>query len=401
MAIFETANILIPRDIDMTLWSCVACDQFTSEPEYWAEAEDLVGNSPSTLRLMLPEAYLETRDSEAETKKIYAAMADYQKRGLFREVKDSFVYLERTLPSGAVRRGLVGALDLECYDWAPGTNTPVRATEGTVESRLPPRVRVRMGAPLEMPHIMVFIDDPKNVVIPAAAGGEPLYDFDLMLGGGHVRGFRVCGAHAARVSQALDTVGSGEIRFAMGDGNHSLATAKRCWETIKTSLSESERETYPARFALAELVNIHDAAVTFEPIHRVLFGTDTSGFVKTAEAFFPKGESGHQITVITGENEKTLTVPGFTIGALIGEAERFCQSYIAAHGGTVDYIHGDAEAAGMGREPGGAALLLPRMDKSELFPSVIKSGPFPKKSFSIGHARDKRYYLECRKITED
>jgi hypothetical protein len=350
---------------------------------------------------MLPEAYLETRDSAAETKKIYAAMADYLARGLFREVRDSFVYLERTLPSGAVRRGLVGALDLECYDWAPGTQTPVRATEGTVESRLPPRVMVRMGAPLEMPHIMVFIDDPGNAVIPSAAGGAPLYDFELMLGGGHIRGFRVCGAHAARVSQALETVGSGEIRFAMGDGNHSLATAKRCWERIKEGLSEEERKTHPSRFALAELVNIHDAAVTFEPIHRALFGTDASGFIEAAEAFFPQGAGGHEITVVAGKAEKTLCVPGFAIGALIGEAERFCQSYIARHGGTVDYIHGDAEAAGMGREPGGAALLLPRMAKGELFSSVQASGPFPKKSFSIGHARDKRYYLECRRITKD
>lgn len=401
MEIFKTTDILIPRDADMTRWSCVACDQFTSEPAYWEAAERLVGNAPSTLRLMLPEAFLETRDSAAETGKIYAAMSDYLRRDLFRRVADSFVYVERTLPSGAVRRGLVGALDLEYYDWAPGTHTPIRATEGTVESRLPPRVSVRMGAPLEMPHIMVFIDDPADAVIPMAAGGERLYDFDLMLGGGHICGFRVRGEHAVRVSEALDALDNGGIRFAMGDGNHSLATAKLCWESVKSGLTAQERANHPARFALAELVNIHDEAVTFEPIHRVLFKTDAAGFITAAERHFTEGEAGHTITVIAGKAEKTLTVPGFTIGGLVGEAERFCQSYIAGRGGTVDYIHGDAEAAKMGRAGGCAALLLPRMEKRELFPSVEKSGPFPKKSFSIGHARDKRYYLECRKITVD
>ncbi|NCB51794.1 MAG: DUF1015 domain-containing protein [Clostridia bacterium] len=398
MAIFNTADILIPQGIDMTRWSCVACDQFTSEPEYWEKAEQLVGSAPSTLRLMLPEAYLETRDSESETKRIYAAMESCLERGLFRRLEDSFVYIERTLPSGAVRRGLLGAVDLESYDWAKGTKTPVRATEGTVESRLPPRVRVRLAAPLEMPHIMVFIDDPENAAIPTAAGGEPVYDFDLMLGGGHIKGYRVHGEHARRVSEAIDAVKSGEIRFAMGDGNHSLAAAKRCWEEKKRSLKEAELETHPARFALVELVNIHDEAVTFEPIHRVIFKINAAEFMKAAEGAFPRGNKGHEIIVVAGGEKKTLIVPGFTIGELIGEAELFCKSYISGHGGTLDYVHGDEEAAGMAKAHGCAALLLPRMEKDELFPSVAKSGPFPKKSFSIGHSRDKRYYLECRKI---
>lgn len=401
MAIFNPADILIPQGVDMPRWSCVACDQFTSDPAYWEAADRLVGSAPSTLRMMLPEAFLGIRDSAAETAKIYAAMEDYLARGIFRELTDSFVYLERTLASGEIRHGLVGAVDLECYDWAPDTETPIRATEGTVENRLPPRIKVRLGARLEMPHIMVFIDDPGDTVIPSAAGGEKLYDFDLMLGGGHARGFLVCGDRAARVSKALDAVGSGKVRFAMGDGNHSLAAAKRCWETIKPGLSDEERKTHPARFALAELVNIHDRAVTFEPIHRVLFETDAGGFIAAADRFFPRGESGHAITLIAGEAEKTLTVPGLTIGSLIGEAERFCREYIAEHGGTVDYIHGDAEAAGMAKPRGRAVLLLPKMRKDELFPSVAKSGPFPAKSFSIGLAADKRYYLECRRLTRD
>lgn len=401
MAIFNTADILIPQGVDMGRWSCIACDQFTSEPEYWEEAERIVGGAPSTLRMMLPEAYLETRDSGSETKKIFAAMEKYLAQGLFRRLEDSFIYIERTLPSGAVRRGLLGAVDLEGYDWSSGAKTPVRATEGTVESRLPPRVKVRMAAPLEMPHIMVFVDDPEDTVIPMAAGGESVYDFDLMLGGGHIKGCRVHGRHAARVSEALDAVKNGEIRFAMGDGNHSLAAAKRCWDEMKQNLTEAERERHPARYALAELVNIHDEAVTFEPIHRVLFKINPADFLKAAEGALPRGKSGHEITVVAGGEKKTLIVPGFTIGQLIGEAELFCKSYISGHGGTMDYVHGDEEAASMAKGPGCAALLLPRMEKSELFPSVAKSGPFPKKSFSIGHARDKRYYLECRKITRD
>ena len=272
MRVFTPADILLPRVDDMTKWSCIACDQFTAEPEYWREAERIVGSEPSTLRLMLPEAWLGVRDSAAETRKIYAAMKDYVNRGIFRTVEQSFIYVERTLPSGAVRRGLVGKLDLECYDWAPGSATPVRATEGTAESRLPARVEVRRGATLEMPHIMVFIDDPENAVIPSAAGGEALYDFELMLGGGHIRGSRVTGEAAERLTAALEAP-EGSVRFAMGDGNHSLAAAKRCWEQIKRNLPESELETHPARYALAEIVNIHDEAVTFEPIHRVLLET--------------------------------------------------------------------------------------------------------------------------------
>ena len=299
MRVFTPADILLPRVDDMTKWSCIACDQFTAEPEYWREAERIVGSEPNTLRLMLPEAWLGVRDSAAETRKIYAAMKDYVNRGIFRTVEQSFIYVERTLPSGAVRRGLVGKLDLECYDWAPGSATPVRATEGTVESRLPARVEVRRGATLEMPHIMVFIDDPENAVIPSAAGGEALYDFELMLGGGHIRGSRVTGEAAERLTAALEAP-EGSVRFAMGDGNHSLAAAKRCLEQIKRNLPESELETHPARYALAEIVNIHDEAVTFEPIHRVLLETVPRGFIEEAAARLPRGK-GQAVTLLAGD----------------------------------------------------------------------------------------------------
>ena len=398
MRVFTPAGILLPRVDDMTKWSCIACDQFTAEPEYWREAERIVGSEPSTLRLMLPEAWLGVRDSAAETRKIYAAMKDYVNRGIFRTVEQSFIYVERTLPSGAVRRGLVGKLDLECYDWAPGSATPVRATEGTVESRLPARVEVRRGATLEMPHIMVFIDDPENAVIPSAAGGEALYDFELMLGGGHIRGSRVTGEAAERLTAALEAP-EGAVRFAMGDGNHSLAAAKRCWEQIKRNLPESELETHPARYALAEIVNIHDEAVTFEPIHRVLLETVPRGFIEEAAARLPRGK-GQAVTLLAGRREMEIET-GMPLGALVALVDELLGDWRREHGGEPDYIHGDEEARALGGKPSSVGVLLPRLEKAELFPYITEHGPYPKKSFSIGHARDKRYYLECRAIVPE
>lgn len=398
MRVFTPADILLPRVDDMTKWSCIACDQFTAEPEYWREAERIVGSEPSTLRLMLPEAWLGVRDSAAETRKIYAAMKDYVNRGIFRTVEQSFIYVERTLPSGAVRRGLVGKLDLECYDWAPGSATPVRATEGTAESRLPARVEVRRGATLEMPHIMVFIDDPENAVIPSAAGGEALYDFELMLGGGHIRGSRVTGEAAERLTAALEAP-EGAVRFAMGDGNHSLAAAKRCWEQIKRNLPESELETHPARYALAEIVNIHDEAVTFEPIHRVLLETVPRGFIEEAAARLPRGK-GQAVTLLAGRREMEIET-GMPLGALVALVDELLGDWRREHGGEPDYIHGDEEARALGGKPSSVGVLLPRLEKAELFPYITEHGPYPKKSFSIGHARDKRYYLECRAIVPE
>ena len=398
MRVFTPADILLPRVDDMTKWSCIACDQFTAEPEYWREAERIVGSEPSTLRLMLPEAWLGVRDSAAETRRIYAAMKDYVNRGIFRTVEQSFIYVERTLPSGAVRRGLVGKLDLECYDWAPGSATPVRATEGTVESRLPARVEVRRGATLEMPHIMVFIDDPENSVIPSAAGGEVLYDFELMLGGGHIRGSRVTGEAAERLTAALEAP-EGAVRFAMGDGNHSLAAAKRCWEQIKRNLPESELETHPARYALAEIVNIHDEAVTFEPIHRVLLETAPRGFIEEAAARLPRGK-GQAVTLLAGRREMEIET-GMPLGALVALVDELLGDWRREHGGEPDYIHGDEEARALGGKPSSVGVLLPRLEKAELFPYITEHGPYPKKSFSIGHARDKRYYLECRAIVPE
>lgn len=408
--IFRPADILIPENVDMTAWSVVACDQFTSEPEYWEKAERIVGDKPSTLRLMLPEAYLGKPESDESTQRINAAMRSYLECNLFRCYKDSYFYIERTISDGRIRRGLVGALDLDEYDWTKNSASPIRATEGTVEERLPPRVKVRQDAPLEMPHIMVFIDDPDNAVMTSAMGGEKIYDFDLMLGGGHIAGYLA--PENARVDCAIDALSDEKILhakydlqgrapaiFAMGDGNHSLATAKKCWEMLKPTLSAVERENHPARYALVELINIHDPAISFEPIHKVIFDTDNRDFIAAAKLYFRGAEGeGHTIRILSSNREETISLAGFTIGELIGECERFCQRYMKISGGRIDYIHGDDEAARLASGPDCAGILLPRMEKAELFPSVIRSGPFPKKSFSIGLGPDKRYYLECRKI---
>lgn len=415
--VFQSTDMLIPKNQDMNKWSVVACDQFSSQPEYWDGLEKLTAGIPSTMHLMLPEAYLESRDQFAEAVKINAEMAKYLDGDVFEGLPDCYIYVERTLSDGAVRRGLMGVLDLEQYDYSKNSTTPIRATEGTVEDRLPPRVRVRREAPLEMPHIMVFIDDCGDVVMKPLSEKKDslkkLYDFELNCGGGHLRGYMVSGEDAKALDAAIDTLSDAQTLrarygdaapaiFAMGDGNHSLATAKKCWEEIKPTLSDEEKQTHPARYSLVELVNIHDDAITFEPIHKVVFDTQPAAFIEEAKAYWAvqsrESDHSHTIRLVVGEQEAELQVSGLTIGELIGKAEEYCQDYMSRNGGRIDYIHNDDTAIGMGKRPGCACVLLPRMEKGELFPSIIRSGSFPKKSFSIGHAEDKRYYLECRKI---
>lgn len=408
MHIFKPADILLPR-ADMHKWSVVACDQFTSEPEYWQVVRSLVGDAPSTLHMILPEAELGQKDPEAESVKLNAAMQRYLDEGVFKKYADSFIYLERTLGSGAVRRGIMGMFDLEAYDWAEGTHSPIRATEHTVEDRLPPRVKIRRAAPIEMPHIMIFMDDPDNTVFSAVEKGEQVYDFELMQNGGSIAGWLI--SDNAALMRAVDALGDkaelekkygsadNAIVFAMGDGNHSLAAAKRHWQEVKKTIPADEYETHPARYALAELVNIHDEAITFEPIHKVVFDTEPETFFAEAKAFFADnlGES-REVELMTASGRETLSIAELTIGELIGRCEDFCKKFTERHGGYIDYIHGDEQCIEMSSRAGCAGILLPRMEKSELFTSVMQTGPFPKKSFSIGHGNDKRYYLECREI---
>ncbi len=413
--LFVPGDILLPKMTDMGLWSVIACDQYTSQPEYWDSVDSKVGDAPSTLRLILPEAYLEIKNTLFETEKINLVMEKYLETGVFKTVENSYIYVERELTVNDIRQGLVGLIDLEAYDYRADSVSPVHATEGTVESRLPPRVKIRERACIETPHIIVFVDDPENKIFGNIGAGELLYDFDLMDGGGHVLGKRVFGAAAERVQNVLSELsdpeylenryklnGKSPVIIAMGDGNHSLATARLCWEKIRENLTPDERENHPARYGLAELVNIHDRSIVFEPIHRVIFETEPESFFEEARTYFKKvskeSYKAHKIILACGAKTENVEVRGLTIGNLISVSQQFCLEYIKEHGGKLDYIHDDNTALEMSHRENCAGLLLPAMDKNELFPSIMASGVFPAKSFSIGPSRDKRYYLECRKI---
>ena len=409
---FYPADILLPKDADMEKWAVVACDQFTSEPEYWARVEETVGGAPSTLRLILPEAELKAPDVDARIETINAAMEDYLRRDLFTMLKDALVYVERTQSDGKVRHGLVGMVDLDAYDFTPGSGALIRATEGTVLERIPPRAKVRRNAPIELPHVMLLIDDPDKTVIEPltaeASGMEKLYDFELMQGGGRIKGYKLSEAQIDAVADALTGLCADEamrkkygvsgvqpLLFAVGDGNHSLATAKACWE-------EQKGKNPLARYALVEVVNNHDDALRFEPIHRVLFGVDAREVFAEFQKFYPNahegGGEGHVIEVVYDGCDGFLTVPDPGAQLAVGTVQAFLDEYLKTRGGEVDYIHGDDVARELGKQPGNMGFLLPAMGKEQLFKTVMKDGVLPRKTFSMGHARDKRYYLEGRRI---
>ena len=409
--LFRPADILFPTGCEMEAWSVVACDQFSSNPAYWDEVARMTEGKPSTVHMILPEAYLECVDQAKVSREINETMAKYLADGIFRKLENSYVYVERTLPDGVLRRGLMGVIDLMHYDYHEGSATYVRATEHTVESRLPPRVEIRKNAVLEMPHIMLFIDDRDDMIMSKAAmsADSAIYDFELMCGGGHIKGYPISGANADVMSAMLDELtdaqllekkygfSEGAIVYAIGDGNHSLAAAKNCWEEIRSELTEAEQENHPARFALVELMNIHDAGVTFHPIHRAVFGINSEDFAGKAEQCL-FSEQGTAVQLVTPNGESVRYVQADSIGQVIELVDRFCQEYAAANGGQVDYIHGESETVAFGSAADNAAILLPTMKKEELFTSVMETGVFCKKSFSIGEAVEKRYYLECRTI---
>ena len=416
---FYPADILLPKDADMTKWAVVACDQFTSQPEYWQAVEDTVGEAPSTLRLILPEAKLNGPDVDSDIAAINTAMKQYLDAEVFKTLPSSLIYIERTQSDGKVRHGLIGIVDLDQYDFTPGSGALIRATEGTVLSRIPPRVRVRQDAPIELPHVMLLIDDPDKTVIEpltAASGAmEKLYDFDLQQGGGHLTGWKLTDGQMDGVADALTGLcadsemqkkygmsGVAPLLFAVGDGNHSLATAKQCYENLKKVTPESEWASLPARYALVEVVNNHDDALGFEPIHRVLFDVDHDDFMAAFRAAYPnayegKGD-GHIIEVVWEGHDGFVTVPDPKVQLAVGTLQGVIDEYLKSHGGEVDYIHGDEVTKELGSKPGNMGFLLPAMGKEQLFKTVMADGVLPRKTFSMGHAQDKRYYVEARKI---
>ena len=414
---YFAADILMPdfKSVDPQKWSVVACDQFTSEPEYWEKAEALVGDSPSTLNMILPEVYLE----EAKTRipEINARMIQY-KRDVLTELFDSMIYVERTQSDGTVRHGVILAVDLECYDYKKGADSLIRATEATVIERIPPRVAIRENATIELPHVMLLIDDPERTVIEPLRGvdcGELIYDFDLMLGGGHIRGTRISDEYKNAISKALDALvapknieskyGSRDLSplmFAVGDGNHSLASAKATYEKIKAEIGADAANNHPARYALVEVVNIHDDSLKFEPIYRIMTDIDPTDVLNALSEYTKTlhGNAGKQtVNYIFGDTEGVIEIADAEQQLTVGTLQRFIDDYIASHNGAkVDYIHGEDSVKALARKENSIGFIFDGMEKSQLFKTVIFDGALPRKTFSMGHAEDKRYYLECRSI---
>lgn len=405
---FFPSDILLPdkSKTGLSVWGCIACDQFTSEPEYWDEVEKVVDGRPSTFNLILPEARL-AGDCAERIEKINKNMEKYLREYLV-EYKNAMIFVERDQPSGGRRRGIVGMIDLEAYDYRAGSSSAIRATEGTVLDRIPPRVEVRRGASVELPHVMLLIDDPKKTVIEPLADDKTLkvaYDTELMLGGGHITGKFLSKEQIERVNNALSALGKSrgeeKMLFAVGDGNHSLASAKAFYEEIKQKLCDAAKD-HPARYALVEVVNLHDDALVFEPIYRAVFGADEKDLVFAFESY-AKSRAGNakpqKIELLTCDGErKTVVIEKPDRQLAVGSVQVFLDDYIKSNPGvTVDYIHGEDSLEKLVAK-GAVGFLFDGMRKDELFGTVEIDGALPRKTFSMGHAKDKRFYFEARKI---
>lgn len=414
---FKRGNILLPKNTDMTKWSVVACDQYTSEPEYWNDVEKIVGDAPSTLKLTLPEIYLEDENVSERIVKINSNMKALLDEDFFNEYKDSMIYLERTQSDGKIREGLIGVVDLEAYSYEKGAETPIRATEKTVIERIPPRVKIRENAPLELPHIMILIDDDKKQIIEnlknKVSEDDIVYDFDLMKNGGHVKGYLLNEETMDEVDKGLKELADKEVfakkydvnnkevlLFAMGDGNHSLATAKACYEKLKETMSEEEYLNNPARYALVELVNLHSPALEFEAINRVIFNTNPEKLLNSLKEYYQinKDGNGQEIEVITNDVDEKWYIENPKSNIAVGSIQIFLDEYLKNNEGKIDYIHGEETTKNLAKQSGNVGFIFEAMPKNELFKTVILDGSLPRKTFSMGHSYDKRYYLESRKI---
>ncbi len=431
------SEVLLPKaGTTLEKWAVVACDQYTSQPEYWQQVGRLVGDAPSTLRMIYPEVYLGDRDRDQRIAGIRESMSRYLDQGVL-EPRDGIVYVERQT-GNRVRKGLVLCVDLEAYDYTKGSASLIRATEGTILDRLPPRVAIREGAPLELPHIMVLIDDPDDTVIGQLSTRrdklEPLYDFELMKGSGRVAGYLV-GDRAleqqlvAALEQLADPAAFSArygldrerpvLLHAMGDGNHSLATAKAIWEEIKQNAGDAQAVLdSPARHALVELVNVHDPALSFEPIHRVLFNVELDLVGELRAVFGPRLTAREVSSLDEMTAEVDEQVPGrhrfgvvhrsaFAVievaepeaNLAAGTLQGFLDGFLAGGGAKeVDYVHGTDAVVSLAHQAGNIGLYLPAMSKQELFKTVILDGALPRKTFSMGEAHEKRFYIECRRL---
>ena len=388
-------EILLPRvGTDMHAWAVIACDQHTSDSAYWSELEQTVGEKPSTLRLTLPEIYLDKEDCADRIGNIAKTMREYRHGGVFRKLPKGFVLVRRKTPYSPVRTGIVLAVDLEEYSYEKQSNASIRATEATILERIPPRLKIRECAELEFPHIMLLYDDPQDLVLGELKGRtdlETLYDFELNMGGGHVCGQFV--AEYEEVIRRFESLKKDGLLFMVGDGNHSLASAKALWEKIKADLPASERETHPARYALCEAVNLYDEGIRFEAIHRLVKDVDAADFIK---GFSGIGK-GNGAFYVSGKKQ-SISLPEEAADA-VRAVDSYILEYISNKGGSVDYIHGEQALAQFTREnPDYVGICLPKMDKGQLFGQVQRFGSLPRKTFSMGESEEKRYYIEGKEI---
>ena len=400
-------DILLPNNgTDLQKWAVIACDQYTSEPEYWEECDKFVSDAPSALRIVLPEVKLgiETEEQiEADLKDIASNIDNYIKNNIWGDPLEGFILTDRSTSLHPSRRGIMLAVDLETYEFKPGNKALIRATEGTVLSRIPPRVKIRANAKVELPHIMLLYDDPEDKVIGNALKSNPevIYDTDLMQGSGHITGrFVPAGSAAAEgiVNDFKSLISEDGLLFAVGDGNHSLASAKAHWENIKKTLPEDQQKTHPARFALAEAVNIHDKGLDFEPIHRVIFGISKDEFMAKAEEFFGKDNMGageQSFTVVSeGNDDIEVTLNNAPHTLAVGSVQMLIDKYEL----NCDYIHGEDSVRKLATGDA-VGILVPGISKDTFFATIETEGVFPRKTFSMGEAFEKRFYLEARKIT--
>lgn len=414
MNLFEPADILIPKTAEMEKWSVIACDQFTSQPEYWERVEEYVGDAPSSLKLIFPEAKL-GEESAGMVSKIREAMEQYLKDEIFEEHKNAFIYVERTLLDGSIRKGIVGAINLDEYDYSPHSLSGIRATEKTVIERIPPRKVIRENAIIELPHILLFSDDEKDIMcgyLESVKEELPLiYDFELMEEGGRIIGRLVSCEKLDALVEKMEAYGDFiaqkyadskkvPMMFAVADGNHSLATAKACYEDIKLKNPGKDLLNHPARYALVELVNIHDEAQKFEPIHRIVKNVDVQAMLG-ALILDSCAEDGYPVKWYSGEKHGTIYLDSEKGQLPIGILQNFLDEYLSVHLGVIDYIHGEDVLKNLAKEPNSIGFALPVIDKNKFFKGIIEDGVFPRKTFSTGHAQEKRYYLEARKIVLD
>ena len=410
--VFLPADILLPKNADFSKWAVIACDQFTSDQEYWNRVRANAEGSVSTINLILPEAELGTEKEAAHTALINKTMAEYMENGVFETYENSLIYVERTLENGSIRMGLMGMVDLDAYDYTVGATSAIRATERTVTERIPPRQRVRRDAPIELPHILLLCDDHEKVLIePIAAKKDSfkvLYDCDLMEDGGHITGWLVpqeevekfnatLAEYSANVGKKYEGLKGEPVVFAVGDGNHSLATAKSCYEELKKNNPGVDLSAHPARYALVELENIHDPSQQFEPIHRVIFNTDTKKMLKAVEENIC-AEGGYPVKWYIGEESGVVYLDRAKSELAVGVLQAFLDEYLKENEGEIDYIHDDDALIALAAKDNAIGFLVPGMEKSQLFRGVVADGVLPRKTFSMGHSREKRYYLESRKI---